>query len=1636
MNHFKTLLFFLILCTLLCIPAVSADATFHGDNARTGYTAEGITITHYADEFYNKDAMSGAISSGKKNQYAPYTTLTVSRGTSYFTLGDVVPKIDQQGKGTTYSNFYGIKVTQKGINISGSGAVDGSPVYHKGKVFFGTGPTQCQPNPTVPSDNMGIYCVDMIQKELVWNTTIPGGAVSGIAIADDKLYIGSISGKLYALNESTGEVLAETKVLDTSESTGLSSAPLVEDGVVYITSRSPAALHAFYAENLTELFSIPLNLETGIAAVAAFSSPSTSGNGIIYTAGLSGIAAVDIASQTVGWSFAADGPAGTPVYDNGSIYFETAAKLYSVNAESGTQNWVVDHPGNATAPAIHNGILVANGNAGLSGYNAETGELLWTHTPQVIDYTVPTGLSDAEYTVVSPNSPIIAGDMAYYTAYLLHKKNSWNDAYDGDIYTCLYGVDLSTGKSPGVTGAQSIASWNKNEMTVISDHTVRLLSGHPIRYSTPVVADNMIFVGTSSREDEWSKTFSDSLLVYGIPSRDLKTKALLPPVLTIPSGQIEGTAYTTAIGALDTVAGERGYTYQADGTALTEFNGIQNEDGGSTWHLSIDGTSVDDITTPVTDGSVVLFYYNTDTDPATAKASIEITVTVPESYATLIFNENYPRVFHPDSSAATVKAVVTDYQGKILSDAFLDWSVSGSIELVSSDSLTCTYQAAGTGGSGLITATYQPENAEEPIILESDPILIKTKAIPENPEIETTGTYTTWKGNYARTGVVNGTGPISSDILWDVEFPGQGTVVTLVDGSPVVYKDRVYFTTWDGGMSNSGLPTAMFCYNALTGEKIWQQDEIRTRTGLTIDPETDKIYASSGEGLACLNPDTGDVIWKTDNFCSYAYVGLSSIPLVWNNSVYVISTSVIGNSVSNVLYVFNVETGEMITQLSAMSDDGYGGGTGMFASPSMSPDGVIYVPGTGGVFAVDSNTNTKLWSFDAGARGPASASMGAYKIPGGNDIYAGSPVYKDQSVYLCINEKLYCLDAVTGTEKWNITDSDINAVTPVVTDDKVITTGGGMSAFDRFTGEKLWYHSSESENAAYRTSPIVAGDIAYYGTYAKGILFAVNTTTGEDVWKYTIPPVQEGSGWFSIIEATPAIENGILYIGAENGHFYAFKTPTLEGISFSAPAEITAGTKAVLTGSNTAGSTSASYSWDFGDGTKGTGAVVSKTWKTAGTYTVNVTAVLGDQSGVGSRTVTVKAAPAALTDPKQAGITVPDSVPDDRKPVLVFDTGDSSADTIAVNISAYETTAPAAFIPPNSAETVLYLTVDSVEGVTDKTSLKSYAKLTVNLSVGADTRSKLSFWRYADGLATGSLPQLLTHTVNETGDGWTTYDIQVPGFSAIVGSVNEADLPVINPPSDSGTGGGSSGGSDDTGLTYTEINPGTGTFKYTTNHPDWPVTDFTINKMTAFGVLHAAVPDIVTAKRWGGVYVHAIDGLAPANDQEGWMYQVNGISPGAMANNYQVKAGDKVVWYYSENMNEPVSKSKKVYAYTVTTGSSAGGSGSGSSGDSALAVVTASVSPASSSTVNLSLPAGAVITKSGDIQTIRIDTKEAAGRISISGRSVTVTAPGVLLTIPVTGVEWNGDIATATVRGMTAEIMPAAVKIPVAGTQL
>jgi outer membrane protein assembly factor BamB len=86
---------------------------------------------------------------------------------------------------------------------------------------------------------------------------------------------------------------------------------------------------------------------------------------------------------------------------------------------------------------------------------------------------------------------------------------------------------------------------------------------------------------------------------------------------------------------------------------------------------------------------------------------------------------------------------------------------------------------------------------------------------------------------------------------------------------------------------------------------------------------------------------------------------------------------------------------------------------------------------------------------------------------------------------------------------------------------------GTVFALNAKTGSLLWFYNTAN---AVSSSPAVANGVLYIGSTDQNI-YALNAATGAFLWKYT-------TGGF--IGSSPAVANGTVYVGSYDTYMYAF----------------------------------------------------------------------------------------------------------------------------------------------------------------------------------------------------------------------------------------------------------------------------------------------------------------------------------------------------------------------------------------------------------------------------------------------------------------------------------------------------------------
>jgi len=311
-----------------------------------------------------------------------------------------------------------------------------------------------------------------------WIFKTGGPIVSSPAVADGVVYITSLDGHLYTIDEETGKEKWNFK-----SRMPIASSPAVAGGLVYFVS-STGALAAIDRETgkprwvfATEferkfeaknLHGYPSASQTIPDAWDLFtSSPAVVNGSVFFGSGDGNVYAVGATSGLLQWKFSTrDVVHASPAVAGGTVYIGSwDSVLYALDAETGQPKWsfqagndpvIHNQVGFQSSPAVVGGtVYVGCRDAHVYALDAATGRKRWDYptskswvigTPAVRDGMVYAGTSDsARFMALDAktgrlrfnfdakaymfSSPALAGDLAYV----------------GDHNGKLYAIDAKTG---------------------------------------------------------------------------------------------------------------------------------------------------------------------------------------------------------------------------------------------------------------------------------------------------------------------------------------------------------------------------------------------------------------------------------------------------------------------------------------------------------------------------------------------------------------------------------------------------------------------------------------------------------------------------------------------------------------------------------------------------------------------------------------------------------------------------------------------------------------------------------------------------------------------------------------------------------------------------------------------------------------------------------------------------------------------------------------------------------------------------------------------------------------------------------------------------------------------------------------
>jgi outer membrane protein assembly factor BamB len=197
--------------------------------------------------------------------------------------------------------------------------------------------------------------------------------------------------------------------------------------------------------------------------------------------------------------------------------------------------------------------------------------------------------------------------------------------------------------------------------------------------------------------------------------------------------------------------------------------------------------------------------------------------------------------------------------------------------------------------------------------------------------------------------------------------------------------------------------------------------------------------------------------------------------------------------------------------------------TGPVASSVSVVDGVAYVGADdGNLHAFDAGTGESKWSFHTGDKVRSTPSVV------GGVAYFGSD-----------DGNIYAVDAASGQAIWAFdTGHDAMDAGPAVSGGVVYTgSEGAVLALRASDGHLLWSNPTPINIVV---SPAVANGVVYIGTYlygptradGAGAMAAYRASDGALLWSMTLKDV--------VFSSSPAVADGVLYLGAPDARIYAF----------------------------------------------------------------------------------------------------------------------------------------------------------------------------------------------------------------------------------------------------------------------------------------------------------------------------------------------------------------------------------------------------------------------------------------------------------------------------------------------------------------
>ncbi|MFN7119767.1 MAG: PQQ-binding-like beta-propeller repeat protein, partial [Saprospiraceae bacterium] len=283
----------------------------------------------------------------------------------------------------------------------------------------------------------------------------------------------------------------------------------------------------------------------------------------------------------------------------------------------------------------------------------------------------------------------------------------------------------------------------------------------------------------------------------------------------------------------------------------------------------------------------------------------------------------------------------------------------------------------------------------------------------------------------------------------------------------------------------------------------------------------ESIYFGSGDGkFYAADLKTGKEKW---HFQTQGVV--VSSPTVANNLVYFTSRD-------QNLYALDAVNGKKVWSLALGKELPYAWAfDNQLSSPTIVETTLYVGSGDGNIYALETKTGKEKWRFKT--RG----------------LVRATPTVANNVVYVGDTEGyFYALNANTGKETWRFATEGVNfdpakfgfdrkAIMFAATlNDELVIFGGRDGFFygvERATGKERW--RVDHQVSWIMSNPALMGSKVFTGTSDGRFVQAVNLQDGKEIWRFSTQ---------NVVWSSPAVADGVLYIGSDDNHLYALDAQT------------------------------------------------------------------------------------------------------------------------------------------------------------------------------------------------------------------------------------------------------------------------------------------------------------------------------------------------------------------------------------------------------------------------------------------------------------------------------------------------------------